>query len=124
MLVAADEEDREQVEQAARVALEAVMRAAVLARAVVDRQLGNPPASLHADHGDESVELAVEVEALPELPHQRGDLRRIVLPVAVQRDDDPPARLLEAGLQRGRLAEVAAQLHEAERELAGEPLEQ
>ncbi len=65
--VAADERDGEQVEEAAQVALEAVARAAVLARAVVDRQLGDAEAAVVREHGDEAVQLAVEPQALHDL---------------------------------------------------------
>ena len=54
-----------------------------------------------------------EVEALVELRQQAGDLGRVVLEVAVDRDDDVAGRLREAGVERGRLAEVAAQAHDA-----------
>ena len=55
-----------------------------------------------------------EVEALLELREQARDLGRIVLEVAVDRDDDVALRLLEARLQRGRLAEVAPQPDDAD----------
>ena len=55
-----------------------------------------------------------EVEALVELREQARDLGRVVLQVAVDRDDDVALRLLEAGLQRGRLAEVAPQPDDAD----------
>ena len=44
----------------------------------------------------------------------RGISAGIVLQIAVDRDDDVALRLLEAGLQRGRLAEVAAQPDDAD----------
>ena len=44
--VAAHERDREQIEEAAQVALEPVPGAAVLPRAVVDRQLGDAEAAV------------------------------------------------------------------------------
>ena len=55
-----------------------------------------------------------EVEALVELGEQARDLGRVVLQVAVDRDDDVALRLLEAGLERGRLAEVAPQPDDAD----------
>ena len=55
-----------------------------------------------------------EVEALVELREQSRDLRGIVLEVAVDRDHGLAARLVEAGDERGRLAEVAAQTHDAD----------
>ena len=61
--VAADERDGEQVEEAAQVALDAVARAAVLARPVVDRQLGDAEAAVVREHRDEAVQLAVEAQA-------------------------------------------------------------
>ena len=50
----------EQVEEAAQVALDAVARAAVLPRAVVDRQLGDAVPALVREHRDEAMQLAVE----------------------------------------------------------------
>ncbi len=54
-----------------------------------------------------------EVEALVELREQARDLGRVVLEVAVDRDDDVALRLLEARLQRRRLAEVPPQPDDA-----------
>ena len=54
-----------------------------------------------------------EVEALVELGEQPRDLGGIVLEVAVDRDDDLALRLLEARLQRRRLAEVPPQPDDA-----------
>ena len=65
--VAAHERDGEQVEEPAQVALEPVARAAVLARAVVHRELGDAVALLVREHGDEAVQLAVEHEAVHDL---------------------------------------------------------
>ena len=53
-----------------------------------------------------------EVEALVELGQQARDLGGVVLEVAVDRDDGLALRLGEAGGERGRLAEVAAQAHD------------
>jgi molybdopterin molybdotransferase len=55
-----------------------------------------------------------EVEAFVELREQPRDLRWIVLEVAVDRDDGVAARLVEAGDERGGLAEVAAEPHDAD----------
>jgi len=49
------EHRREQVEEPAQVALQPVPRAAVLARPVVDRHLGDPVAAMMGEHGDEPV---------------------------------------------------------------------
>ena len=54
-----------------------------------------------------------EVEALVELGEQPRDLGRVVLEVAVDRDDDVAARLREPGRERGGLAEVAPQADDA-----------
>ena len=54
-----------------------------------------------------------EVESLLELCEQPRDLRRIVLKIAVDRDDDVALRLRETGLERGRLAEVAPEPNDA-----------
>ena len=54
-----------------------------------------------------------EVEALVELREQPRDLGGIVLKVAVDRDDDVALGFLEAGLQRGGLAEVAPEPDDA-----------
>src|SRR5436309_9177324 len=147
--VAADERHRQQVEKAAQVSLHAVARAAVLARPVVDRELGDAEAAVVREHWNEAVELAVQaqavddlcavglqaavhvvelhagksardavedaredaprkrvapprfppghqVEALVELREQAWDLRRIVLQVAVDRDDRLAVSLVEA----------------------------
>ena len=50
-----------------------------------------------------------EVEALVQLREQARDLARVVLEVAVDRDDDLALGVREPGGERGRLAEVAAQ---------------
>ena len=55
-----------------------------------------------------------EVVALVELREQPRDLGRVVLQVAVDRDDDLARGLAEAGVERGRLAEVAAQPDDAD----------
>ena len=60
-----------------------------------------------------------EVEPLVELGEQPRDLGRIVLEVAVDRDDDLSLRLLEAGLQRRRLAEVPPQPDDADAVVRG-----
>ena len=52
---------------------------------------------------------AGDVEALMDLVHQRGQIGRIVLQVAVHGDDDVAARLIEARRQRRGLPEVAPQ---------------
>ena len=65
--VAAHERDGEQVEEPADVALDAVARAAVLARPVVHRQLGDPEAAVVGEHGHEAVQLAVEAQSSDDL---------------------------------------------------------
>ena len=62
-------------------------------------------------HGSRAPRLPArdEVEALVELREQARDLGRVVLQVAVDRDDDVAARLRESGRERGGLAEVPAQ---------------
>ena len=60
-----------------------------------------------------------EVEALVELGEQSWDLGRIVLQVAVDRDDDLALRLLEAGLQSGGFAEVPPQPDDADAVVRG-----
>ena len=67
MAVAADERDGQEVEEPAQVALDAVARAAVLARAVVDGQLGDAVAAVVREHRDEAVQLAVEAQAVDDL---------------------------------------------------------
>ena len=69
--VAAHERDREEVEEAADVALDAVVRAAVLARAVVDGQLGDAVAAVMGEHRDVAVQLAVQLHALRRPPPDR-----------------------------------------------------
>ena len=53
-----------------------------------------------------------EVEALVQLCEQAWDLARVVLEVAVDRDDDLALGVREPGGEGGRLAEVAAQAHD------------
>ena len=65
--VAADERDGQQVEEAADVALDPVTRTAVLARTVVDRQLGDAVAPVVREHRDEAVQLAVQPQPLHDL---------------------------------------------------------
>ena len=165
--VAAHERHREQVEEAAHVPLDAVVRAAVLAGPVVDGQLRDPVAAVVGEDGDVAVQLAVElhpvddlgavrlesavhvveahardlagdrvedlrrdaprdrvaalrlpardeVVALVELRQQPRDLGGVVLQVAVNCHDDVACRLGEAGVERRRLAEVAAQADDAD----------
>src|SRR5439155_154777 len=50
-----------------------------------------------------------QVETLVELRQQARDLRRVVLEVAVDRDDGVALRVGESDGERGRLAEIAAQ---------------
>ena len=50
-----------------------------------------------------------DVVALLHLGHERRDLGGHVLAVAVHRDDDVAAALVEPDAERGRLAEVPAQ---------------
>ena len=167
MAVPSHERHGEQIEEAAHVPLDAVVRAAVLAGAMVDRQLRDPVAAVVREHGDVAVELAVELhpfhdlgpvglepavhvvepdagdpardgvedlrrdpprervaplrlpagdEVVPlvELGEEPRDLGRIVLQVAVDRHDDVAGGLAEAGVERGRLAEVPAQPDDAD----------
>src|SRR6476620_9045158 len=65
--IAADERDRQQIEEPAKVALDPVPRAAMLARPVVDRQLRYPEAAVLRQHRYEPVELAVEAHAVNHL---------------------------------------------------------
>ena len=54
-----------------------------------------------------------EIEALVQLREEARDLCGVVLQVAVDRDDGLALRLVEAGDERGGLAEVAAQSNDA-----------
>src|SRR5262249_26846984 len=165
--VAADERDRQQVEEAADVPLDAVARAAVLPRAMVDGELGGAEAAVVREHRDETVKLAVkahpvydlgavgleaavhvveaeardaaghpvedsrgntppervsttrlpagdEVVALVELGEQAGDLSRVVLEIAVDRDDGLAACVVEACCKCRRLPEVSPQADHAD----------
>src|SRR5207244_6191201 len=56
VLVAANERDRQQIQEPADVALEAVARTTVLAWAMVDGQLGDPEAAVLREHRDEPME--------------------------------------------------------------------
>ena len=55
-----------------------------------------------------------EVEALVELGQEPRNLGGVVLKIAVDRDDDVAACLVEAGDERGRLAEVSAQADDSD----------
>jgi hypothetical protein len=56
---------------------------------------------------------------------EEGNVSRIVLQVGVQQDEDVAARMIDAGGDGGRLAEIAAQDHHAHMlgVLASQPLE-
>src|SRR5215212_4643084 len=75
--VAADEGHGQQIEEAAHVTLDAVAGASVLARAVVDGQLGDAVAAVVREYRYEPVQLAVE-------PQPAYDLGAIGLQAAVQ----------------------------------------
>ena len=65
--IPAHERDREQVEESAHVALDPVVRAAVLARPVIDGQLGDAVATVVGEDRDVAVELAVELHPVDDL---------------------------------------------------------
>ena len=65
--VAAHECDGEQVEEAAHVPLRPVARAAVSPRPVAHRDLGGAVAEMVGEDGDETMELAVELDVLQHL---------------------------------------------------------
>ena len=67
MPVPPHERHREQVEEAADVSLDAVVRAAVLSRPVVDGELGDPVAAVVGEHRDVAVELAVQLHPVDDL---------------------------------------------------------
>src|ERR1044071_3701225 len=67
MPIAADERDRQQVEEAANVTLDAVARATVLARSMVDGELGRAKAAVVRKDRDEAVKLAVEAHPVHDL---------------------------------------------------------
>src|SRR5439155_15703528 len=62
--VAAHEDDRQQIEGAAQVALDPEARATVEPRPVVDRQLGDAEAKVMSENGNESMPFAVEAHVL------------------------------------------------------------
>ena len=62
VLVAADEDDGEQVERAAQVALGAEAGTAVAAGTVIDGHLRHPPALLGRDRRQEAMQLAVDLQ--------------------------------------------------------------
>src|SRR5205814_2289590 len=74
--VPADERDGQEVEEAAQVALDAVARAAMLPRPVVDAELRDAEAAVVRKHGDEAVQLSVDAEPV-------DDLRAVGLQAAV-----------------------------------------
>ena len=167
--VAHQELDRQEIEQDAYHAPQAVLRHAPAPRPVADRQLADGGAHPAAQGGQEAVHLPVQghvledlaavdlegapvvveadpgdprdqgvgdlrgepprperilpvvapaahdVVALLELVDQPRDVRRVVLAVPVEGDDERAAGQVEAGRQRGGLAEVRAKLHDAER---------
>src|SRR6266550_4551531 len=55
-----------------------------------------------------------EIEAFVQLGEEAWDLYRIVLQVPVDRHDDLTVRLVEAGDERGRLAEVTPQANDTD----------
>src|ERR1041385_9134111 len=55
-----------------------------------------------------------QIVPLPELRHQRGDIRRVVLEVAIHADDDLPPGMIESGLERGGLSIVLGQRDQAD----------
>ena len=61
---------------------------------------------------------ADDVEAALELIDHRGDVARIVLQIAVRGDDQPAARVLEAGGEGRGLSEVAAEPDHAQMRIA------
>ena len=69
-------ETGQQVEEPAQVTLDAVARAAVLARAMVDGQLCDAEAAVVREHRDEAVQLPVEAQSV-------HDLRAVGLEAAV-----------------------------------------
>ena len=67
MAVAAHEGDAEEIEEPTHVPLGAVARATVLARTMIDRQLGDSEAAVGGEDGNESVELSVQAHAVEHL---------------------------------------------------------
>src|SRR6266550_1868502 len=55
---------------------------------------------------------ADHVVTLLQLGYQQPDVGGVILEIAVEKDEDVAATVLDAGLQRGGLSEVAAELHE------------
>ncbi len=55
---------------------------------------------------------ADHVVTLVQLGQQQPDVARIILQIAVEKDEDVAAAVLDAGLQGSGLPEVAAELHE------------
>ena len=86
MAVAPHERHGEEIEEAAHVPLDAVVRAAVLARAMIDRELRDPVAAVVREHGDVAVELAVELHPL----HDLGPVRLEAAVHVVQPDPRRP----------------------------------
>jgi hypothetical protein len=107
---------RDLLDERAPVGLE---RAAI----VLDRHAGDladqPVGDLRGDLAGYQLVLAVEapadhdVVALVDLGEEVLDVARVVLQVAVHGDEDPAARLLDAGGHGGGLAVVAAEVDDA-----------
>ena len=133
MSVAAHERDRDEVEEAAQVAVQPVARAPVLARAVVHGELGDLEAAIRGEHGDEAVELAVEPDPPQRLgavrlqpavdvvqPDARDDRRR---PVEEARQHAPRPRVVPPRLPARDEVEPLVELREELRDLGGIVLE-
>ena len=86
--VPAHERHGEQIEEAAHVPLDAVVRAAVLPGAMIDGQLRDPVAAVVREHGDVAVELAVELHPV----HDLGPVGLEPAVHVVEPDPGDPAR--------------------------------
>src|SRR5207253_2759140 len=116
-------------EEAPDVALDAVARAAVFARTVVHRELGDAEATVVRQHRDEAVQLAVQAQAVHDLRAVRLEAAIHVVQAdsgegagdAVEHPREEPARerVAPARLPAGDEVEALVELREKARNLRG-----
>src|ERR1051326_9213625 len=125
----ADHPDRHEIEKHLSDPREPVLAPPQPAGMVPDLHLHDPGAGGGGrQRRDEAMEVGIQGEPvdelasitrnqifpLPELRHQRGDIRRVVLEVAIHADDDLPPGMIESGLERGGLSIVLGQRDQAD----------
>src|SRR5437764_655803 len=127
--VTADERHREQSQESTDVALDAVARAPVFSRTMVDGELRDPEAPVLREYGDQTMQFAVQRHAANDLCPVRlqpaihivqpksGDPPRH--PVEDSRQDTPAQRVAAAGLPARNEVEALVELHQQPGNLCG-----